>query len=122
MTKKQASKEWKRIRTSIKDSYFRKLTDAVDNYDGSIEWDEVYDKLLIDFGASDRLPLNIESWYQEYLIRERTYFGIGDGTHGKITDVESLQIYQDKADDEWGKYLFDLIRTSSFVKKGDVYD
>ena len=122
MTKKQASKEWKRIRTSIKDSYFRKLTDAVDNYDGSIEWDEVYDKLLIDFGASDRLPLNIESWYQEYLIRERTYFGIGDGVHGKITDVESLQIYQDKADDEWGKYLFDLIRTSSFVKKGDVYD
>ena len=116
MTKKQASKEWQRIRTSIKDSYFRKLTDAVDNYDGSIEWDEVYDKLLIDFGASDRLPLNIESWYQEYLIRERTYFEV------EKTDIESLQIYQDKADDEWGKYLFDLIRTSSFVKKGDVYD
>ena len=36
--------------------------------------------------------------------------------------MKKLKTYQDEADDEWGKYLFDLIRTSSFVKMGDVYD
>jgi hypothetical protein len=116
MTKEQATKEWKGIRTSLKDSYLRKLTNLVDNYDGSTEWDEVYDNFIIDFGLSNKLPLNIASWYQEYLIGERTYFAI------EKEDMKKLKTYQDEADDEWGKYLFDLIRTSSFVKMGDVYD
>jgi len=117
MTKEQARKEWSRMRTSLKDSYLRKLTNLVDNYDGRTEWDEVYDKLIIDFGLSDRLPLNIASWYQEYCFHERNQYLPDD----EKRRIESLNWYEVQADEEWGKYLFDLIRTSSFVKKGDVY-